>query len=72
VPSELLGGLLLQVCLLFCIGMLMLILYSDIDDKSLRFARRNVEINGLDDRIHVLQTQTNGTMVPLNTIKTAR
>ncbi|PQE20550.1 DUF890 domain protein [Rutstroemia sp. NJR-2017a BBW] len=45
---------------------------TDIDDKSLTFARRNVEINGLDDRIHVLQTQTNGTMIPLDTMETAR
>jgi methylase of polypeptide subunit release factors len=67
-----LGGLLLQVYSLLCGGVLMLISYSDIDDKSLRFARRNVQINGLDDRIHVLQTQANGTMIPLDTIKINR
>lgn len=39
---------------------------ADIDDKSLQFARLNVEANALKTRIKLLQTQSDGPLLPLD------
>jgi 23S rRNA (adenine1618-N6)-methyltransferase len=38
----------------------------DIDEKSLQFARQNVEANNLQNRIKLLQTSPNDPLLPLN------
>jgi len=39
---------------------------ADIDEQSLQFANRNVLENGLQTRVKLLQTQSNGPLVPLD------
>jgi 23S rRNA (adenine1618-N6)-methyltransferase len=39
---------------------------TDIDDKSLQYARRNVETNGLQKRIKLLKTEPKGLLIPLD------
>ncbi|TAQ89711.1 hypothetical protein B7494_g1974 [Chlorociboria aeruginascens] len=41
----------------------------DIDEKSLQFARENVQINGLQNRIKLLQTRPDGPLLPLDILK---
>ncbi|QSZ34418.1 hypothetical protein DSL72_006010 [Monilinia vaccinii-corymbosi] len=40
----------------------------DIDDKSISFARENVQINGLQSRVQLIQTQPQGPLIPLDEI----
>lgn len=41
-------------------------LVVDIDDKSLEFARQNVQSNGLQNRIKLLQSKPDGPLIPLD------
>jgi len=41
-------------------------LVVDIDDKSLQFARKNVQSNGLQSRIKLLQTKPDGPLFSLD------
>ena len=45
---------------------LALILITDIDDKSLQFARQNVQINGLQNRIKLHRSKHGGPLLPLD------
>jgi hypothetical protein len=38
----------------------------DIDGKSLQFARQNVQANNLHERIKLLQTKSDGPLLPLD------
>jgi 23S rRNA (adenine1618-N6)-methyltransferase len=40
----------------------------DIDDKSLQFARMNIQENSLQNRIKLAQTQSLGPLIPLDTL----
>jgi len=39
---------------------------TDVDEKSLQFARQNVQANGLQNRIKLLQTQPSDPLLPLD------
>jgi 23S rRNA (adenine1618-N6)-methyltransferase len=41
---------------------------SDIDEKSLKFARQNVQKNGLQSRIKLLKTQFSDPLLPLDKV----
>ena len=41
----------------------------DIDDKSIQFAKQNVQENGLQSRIKLLQTQPADSLLPLDKMK---
>ena len=41
---------------------------SDVDEKSLQFARKNVQANSLQERIKLLQTKLDGPLLPLDTM----
>lgn len=41
-------------------------LILDIDGKSLQFARQNVQANNLHERIKLLQTKSDGPLLPLD------
>ncbi|KAG0646343.1 U6 small nuclear RNA (adenine-(43)-N(6))-methyltransferase [Hyphodiscus hymeniophilus] len=41
---------------------------TDIDDKSLRFARQNIQINGLKNRIKLYQSKPDGPLLPLDSL----
>jgi len=40
----------------------------DIDDKSLQYARQNVEANKLQNRIKLLKSQPDGSLLPLDAL----
>lgn len=42
---------------------------ADIDDKSLQFARQNIQENRLQNRIKLLQTKPNDPLLPLDVVK---
>jgi len=44
----------------------------DIDEKSMPFAKTNVQKNGLQNRIKLLQTQKSDPLLPLDIIKFER
>lgn len=46
-----------------------LIATSDIDEKSMQFAKTNVQQNGLQNRIKLLQTQKSDPLLPLDIMK---
>ncbi|EHK98395.1 putative methyltransferase-like protein C27D7.08c [Glarea lozoyensis 74030] len=39
---------------------------TDVDEKSLQFARENVKLNGMERRIKLLKTERSGPMIPLD------
>ncbi|KAF7947927.1 hypothetical protein EAE96_008997 [Botrytis aclada] len=41
---------------------------TDIDDRSIAFARTNVQSNGLQNRIQLIQTKSTGPLIPLDEI----
>jgi predicted O-methyltransferase YrrM len=41
-------------------------LYIDINEKSFQFASQNVQLNGLQNRIKLLQTQPDDPLIPLD------
>jgi len=43
-----------------------LIVIKDTDEKSLQFARQNVQINKLQQRIKLLQAKADGPLLPLD------
>jgi 23S rRNA (adenine1618-N6)-methyltransferase len=43
-------------------------LILDIDEKSLQFADQNVRLNGLQNRIKLLQTKPEGPLIPLDVL----
>lgn len=45
---------------------------SDTDEKSMEFAKQNVQQNGLETRIKLLKTQNNGPLLPLDIMKIER
>ena len=45
---------------------------SDIDEKSMQFAKTNVQQNGLQNRIKLLQTQKSDPLLPLDMMKFER
>ena len=45
---------------------ILLNLVPDIDEKSLQFAGQNVQANGLQNRIKLLQTQASDPLLPLD------
>jgi len=42
---------------------------TDIDEKSLQFARKNIEINGLQKRIKLHQSKPDGPLLPLDDLR---
>lgn len=44
----------------------------DIDEKSLQFAKQNVQSNNLQGRIKLLQTQSNDPLLPLDKMRFER
>ena len=49
-----------------------LIVASDTDEKSIQFAKTNVQQNGLQNRIKLLQTQKSDPLLPLDIMKFER
>jgi 23S rRNA (adenine1618-N6)-methyltransferase len=41
---------------------------SDVDEKSMQFAKQNVNSNGMQKRVKLLQTQKSDRLLPLDTM----
>lgn len=68
VPQGRIGDWQVQVSMMNLTYKVLANSYLDIDEKSLKFADQNIHLNGLQNRIKLLQIKPEDPLIPLDTL----